>query len=219
LAGIDPACFSKKTVYDNVVKKRKPLTKKEYPMRFIIMSLLTLGFCFAEEPVKPLPKDVQTIVDSREADLQAARIAFDKAVFEANKKAIGKMESVVKTSTQKGDLDGALASKKFVEDWTKEKETAAVTGSLGGAGPKVDDLSKLIVGKWKFQYKNINKNGIITISKDNKVQLSDGNSGTLETIDDSILIKWENGSKWSVIYKNKILIATASDGEMVMSKF
>ena len=83
-------------------------------MRFIIMSLLTLGFCFAEEPVKPLPKDVQTIVDAREADLQAARVAFDKAVVEANKKAIGKMEAVVKTSTQKGDLNGALASKKFV---------------------------------------------------------------------------------------------------------
>jgi hypothetical protein len=104
-------------------------------MKTFLTFILITGFCFAEEPVKPLPKDVQTIVDSREADLQAARIAFDKAVFEANKKAIVKMEAVVKSSTQKGDLDGALASKKFVEDWNKEKEAVAVSGGMGGAGP------------------------------------------------------------------------------------
>lgn len=103
-------------------------------MKTFLTILLAMNFCFAEDP-KPLPKDVQTIVDSREADLQAARIAFDKAVFEANKKAIAKMETVVKTSTQKGDLDGALASKKFVEEWNKEKETVSVSGALGGAGP------------------------------------------------------------------------------------
>ena len=104
-------------------------------MKTFLTFILITGFCFAEEPVKPLPKDVQTIVDSREADLQAARIAFDKAVFEANKKAIVKMEAVVKSSTQKGDLDGALASKKFVEDWNKEKEAVAVSSGMGGAGP------------------------------------------------------------------------------------
>jgi hypothetical protein len=115
-------------------------------MKTFLTIILAMSFCFAEEPVKPLPKDVQTIVDSREADLQAARISFDKAVFEANKKAIGKMEAVIKTSTQKGDLDGALASRKFVEDWNKEKEAAAVSGGMGGAGPKGEKFNP--VGIW-----------------------------------------------------------------------
>jgi hypothetical protein len=118
-------------------------------MNIFLTIILFTGFCFAEEPApKPLPKDVQTIVDAREKALQDARIAFDKAVFKANDDAVKKMEIQVKTSTQKGDLDGALASKKFVEDWNKEKESAAVNSALGGQGPKENELAQKIVGKW-----------------------------------------------------------------------
>lgn len=109
-------------------------------MKIFLTFMLITGFCFAEDPAsKPLPKDVQTIVDSREKALTEARIAYDKAVFKANDDAVKKMEIQVKTSTQKGDLDGALASRKFVEDWNKEKEAATVSGGMGGAGPKVND--------------------------------------------------------------------------------
>lgn len=169
-------------------------------MRFIILSLLTLGFCFAEEPApKPLPKDVQTIVDSREVDLQAARIAFDKAVFEANKKAIGKMEAVVKTSTQKGDLDGALASKKFVEDWNKEKEAVAVSSGMGGAGPgeKVD-LEKKVIGTWIIS-KGEGLNKRFTFTKNGEWTSS-----------------WtELGGTWSIVDKKLIMVSTFGNNRAI----
>ena len=115
-------------------------------MKIFLTFFLITGFCFAEDAQKPLPKDVQTIVDTREKALTDARVAFDKAVIKANEDAVQKMESVVKTNTQKGDLDGALASRKFIEDWNKEKEVAKVGVALGGCGPKKDKFNP--VGRW-----------------------------------------------------------------------
>ena len=174
-------------------------------MKIFLTIILAIGFCFAEEPAKPLPKDVQTIVDSREAELQAARIAFDKAVFEANKKAIGKMEVVVKTSTQKGDLDGALASKKFVEDWNKEKEAVAVSSGMGGAGPKGDDLSKLIGKVWQYaridgEYVKLNKDGSLMVWWANKpfsIKNTPDSYGNWKKSKDTIVIIFD-GRNWIV---------------------
>jgi hypothetical protein len=163
-------------------------------MKTFLTFILITGFCFAEEPVKPLPKDVQTIVDSREADLQAARIAFDKAVFEANKKAITKMEAQVKSSTQKGDLDGALASRKFVEDWNKEKEAVAVSGALGGAGPgeKKNDLAKLIVGKWE-------------------VYVDDRMLGNVTFTESSISNSWGENFTYTIDKKSNVIISAKNN--------
>jgi hypothetical protein len=180
-------------------------------MKTFLTFILITGFCFAEEPApKPLPKDVQTIVDSREADLQAARIAFDKAVFEANKKAIVKMEAVVKTSTQKGDLDGALASKKFVEDWNKEKEAVAVSSGMGGAGP-VEKKEISIIGKWEWfdgKIHSFEKGGTInsrfqdtwSLEKDGSIRIlwNGKKLNTVTFIDkDTLLLPW-NGTEYKI---------------------
>lgn len=181
-------------------------------MRFLLLILIT-GFCFAEDPVKPLPKDVQTIVDAREKALSEARIAFDKAVFKANDDAVKKMETVVKTNTQKGDLDGALASKKFVEEWNKEKETVAVTGALGGAGPivKKNDLANIILGEWKMK-----ENGESVYFDETGARYLNF-TGKVTVINQKVIsIKWNNNSIDTVNYINGKLIR--SDGGWTLEK-
>lgn len=164
-------------------------------MKIFLTFILITGFCFAEEPVKPLPKDVQTIVDAREKALQEARIAFDKAVFKANDDAVKKMETVVKTNTQKGDLDGALASKKFVEEWNKEKDSVAVTGALGGAGPG-EKKNFDPVGNWQASHSNGWK-GVYNLSKGGIIIPN----GKWKIKNDELIMSWNDKPGLTDIYK------------------
>lgn len=84
-------------------------------------TLLLLAFCvYAGEVASDQPKlppDVQKVVDARDKAIADAKVQFDSACLKATGSAAKQMESIVKSKTQKGDLDGAIAAKGIVEKW------------------------------------------------------------------------------------------------------
>jgi hypothetical protein len=83
-------------------------------MRFLILSILTLGILgAAEEAPNPLPKDAQTAITALQVDLSA----YEKKQTAA---LLAKLQPMLKRETQKGNLDAANALKQYID----EKQTA-----------------------------------------------------------------------------------------------
>lgn len=88
-------------------------------MRFLILSLLTLGILgAAEETPNPLPKDAQTAITALQADLSA----YEKKQTAA---LLAKLQPMLKRETQKGNLEGATALKQYMDEKQKALDITA----------------------------------------------------------------------------------------------
>ncbi len=111
-------------------------------MRYLLLFLL----CFADlMGADPLPADAQKVVDAQTKATAAAKAVYDDAVSKATVDAVSKLEKVVKETTKKGDLAGALAAQKVLD----ELKATLVPDLLGTSSTPVD-LAKEIIGKWQI---------------------------------------------------------------------
>lgn len=117
-------------------------------MHVIILSIL---YCLLASVESPLPPKAQTEID-----------ASNKAVVEVKQNLLKKLTPILAETTKKGDLEGAVALKKYMD--AVQEDVKAQTGDLLGNPVQVD-------GKWRTS------RGYIAIVKDGKIAYSDGNYG------------------------------------------
>lgn len=128
-------------------------------MRHFLLLLLVSCACAGEAASKPLPPDVQKIVDTREKAVAAAKAAYDEAVGKATAAASKQMDGAIKDHTKKGDLDGALAAKAVLEQWNAGDGAALLGPAPAGKGMSPAD----VVGTWTMV--NISGSRVLTEDK------------------------------------------------------
>lgn len=116
-------------------------------MRYFLL-LLIASFAFAGDPPaeKPLPPDVQKIVDAQVKAEGAAKAVYNETVAKATFAAAKQLDAVVKEKTKKGDLEGALAAKAILDKWNGD-----ATALLGEIKPVVTVLAAKTLN-WKGKY-------------------------------------------------------------------
>jgi hypothetical protein len=143
-------------------------------MKFIfalLLSVILSASCFAaEEAGRPLPKEMEPIV----AELNSAK-------SDATAKAIKKLQKVQVDLTKKGDLDGALATKKYIEELQKPLRFTAQENVSG-------DLPALITGTWDAVIPGWGNTFVI--DKDLTFKTKDGYSGKVIVKKEKISLVW-----------------------------
>lgn len=148
-------------------------------MKTILLLVLILSCFSAEEAVKLLPKEMEPIV----AELNSAKA-------DATTKAIKKLQKVQVDLTKKGDLDGAMAAKKYIDDLQK---ALAFSGQENGSG----DLPTLIIGTWDAVIPGWSNTFVI--DKDLTFKTKDGYSGKVVIKKELISFLWNGLSVTSDI--------------------
>lgn len=120
-------------------------------MRHIILLVLIISVWSAEPPVgKPLPSEVQKVLDSRESAAAKAKDAYDVAIAKVNTEAIKAMEKAVSNRTKAGDLEGAMAGKKIMDGWKvtdkADSKVEIISVKYGIEGNTID-LTKFLKSK------------------------------------------------------------------------
>lgn len=133
------------------------------------------------------------------------------------------MEMMVKSATQRGDLDAALANRKFIEDWNKDKDNASMGVAFGGSGPagsgKVegaalggkkelkDILNDIITSKWNTPW------GDMTFLEGNKLEFRGLWNYTVDTEKMQIIVKNPNLDTYSITtFNGKTMKGKNRDG-------
>lgn len=182
-------------------------------MRYALSLLLLLSFStlFAgdQPPAAPLPVDVQKVVDDRQAALDKAKAAFDAATVKATSEAIVKLEKVVKDTTKKGDLAGALAVQKVIDEYK-----ASLPDLLGS---KPAPVKSEFAGKWVIT--GLKHSGTTVNLKDDKTaDFGDRvGFGTWTQGDDGVTITWKNGFSYKITKKGDSLSFVEQKGDAVIS--
>lgn len=132
------------------------------------------GACHGAEEVKPLtieemPAEVRKDVERAMADAEKARTAYLAALQKANADAIGRMEKQVSSLTRRGNLEGALAAQRVVDQlkagWIRS-EIEADIDIFGDVILSNDIVRRSVIGK-VLMWKNIerlilNSDGTVT---------------------------------------------------------
>ena len=172
--------IAKASEYVSVLKGEE---KARNEMKFIIAPLLLLAFALAcsaeEEADKKLPKATDPII----SELNVART---KAATEA----IKKLQKVQGELTKKGDLEGAMATKKYIDGLQK---SLVFSGQENGAG----DLTTLIIGTWDAVIPGWGNT--LVIDKDLTFKSKDGYSGKVIIKKERVSLIWNGLSVTSDI--------------------
>ena len=113
--------------------------------------VLSLVFCLLQSVEPTIPPKAQAEID-----------ASNRAVIEVKQNLVKKLAPILAETTKKGDLEGAVALKKYMD--SVQEDLKSQTGDLLGNTVQVD-------GKWKTS------RGYTAIIKDGKIAYSDGNYG------------------------------------------
>jgi hypothetical protein len=116
-----------------------------------LMIAITLPLAGAE--AAKLPAKAQEVMDKLEKTASKLTTDYKKSVNAERAKTITDLQKAQKDITKTGDLDGALAVKKQIEDLQAKIAADEETDLLGNKKDKADP-AKLLVGKWEFQKTN-----------------------------------------------------------------
>jgi hypothetical protein len=115
---------------------------------------------------------------------------LNSAKSDATAKAIKKLQKVQVDLTKKGDLDGALATKKYIEGLQKSIKDNKELAANDLVGNPLDDAKNTIVGKWQWSE---GETVVVTIKNDNTAT-GYGFSGKVTLMSAILTIKWDNGT-------------------------
>ncbi|MBA3700322.1 MAG: hypothetical protein H0W78_15865 [Planctomycetes bacterium] len=118
-----------------------------------LVTVLALPLAAADAP--KLPPKAQEVVDKLEKSEAKLTTDYKKSVNTERAKSISDLQKAQKDVTKSGDLDGALAIKKQIEELQAKIAADEETDLLGNKNSKADP-AKLLVGKWDF----IKTNGV-----------------------------------------------------------
>lgn len=96
-----------------------------------------------------LPAKAQEVMDKLEKSEGRLTTDYKKSVNAERAKTISDLQKAQKDVTKSGDLDGALAIKKQIEELQAKIAADEETDLLGNKNAK-SDPAKLLVGKWDF---------------------------------------------------------------------
>jgi len=116
-----------------------------------LVGILALPLGAADAP--KLPTKAQEAMDKLEKSQSKLTADYQKSVNAERAKTITELQKAQKDITKSGDLDGALAIKKQIEDLQAKIAADEDTDLLGNKNAKADP-AKLLVGKWDFQKTN-----------------------------------------------------------------
>ena len=119
-------------------------------MRHLLMLLALVGLLplHAAEAAK-LPPKAQEVMDKLEKSEAKLTTDYKKSVNTERAKSITELQKAQKEVTKSGDLDGALAIKKQIEELQAKITADEETDLLGNKNSKADP-AKLLVGKWEI---------------------------------------------------------------------
>lgn len=112
-----------------------------------VLVVFTMPLSAAE--AAKLPPKAQEVMDKLEKSEAKLTTDYKKSVNAERAKTIGDLQKAQKDITKSGDLDGALAIKKQIEELQAKITADDDTDLLGTKNPKTDP-AKLLVGKWDF---------------------------------------------------------------------
>jgi hypothetical protein len=167
-------------------------------LALVVSALLPLSAADAPK----LPPKAQEAMDKLEKTESKLTVEHKKAVNAERAKTISDLQKAQKDITKSGDLDGALAIKKQIEDLQAKILADEDTDLLGNKKSKADP-AKQLVGKWDFV-----KTNTVAGTFDFK---ADGNciaSVTAPLVFPYVPCKWE-------IKDEKILVTWLSDPSKV----
>lgn len=133
-------------------------------MILVLALVVTVTLPLAGAEAAKLPAKAQEVMDKLEKSEAKLTTDYKKSVNAERAKSITELQKAQKDITKTGDLDGALAIKKQIEDLQAKIAADEDTDLLGNKKAKADP-AKLVLGKWDFQ-KTDGFAGVITFNAD-----------------------------------------------------
>ena len=117
-------------------------------MRLLMILIVTALLPLWSGEAQKLPAKAQEAMDKLEKSESKLTFDYKKSVNTERTKIIGELQKAQKDVTKSGDLDGALAIKKQIEELQAKIAADDDTDLLGNKTK--NDPAKLLVGKWDF---------------------------------------------------------------------
>lgn len=159
-------------------------------MRLLSLTLLALTLHCVEE-VK-LPPDAQSAIDKADKSIATIQAKADGEITKVRLALITTLTDCQKSTTKKGDLDGALAIKAKIEALDKLMPSGDLLGEKEKSTEKIN-----IAGEWRM-----NESANFTITKENKAMCASG-GGKVIIKKDALVITWDNGYIDTYVYPPK----------------
>jgi hypothetical protein len=122
-------------------------------MIFALALIIAVMLPLAGAEAAKLPSKAQEVMDKLEKTSAKLTTDYKKSVNAERAKTITDLQKAQKDVTKSGDLDGALAIKKQIEDLQAKIAADEDTDLLGNKKDK-GDPAKLLAGKWDFTKTN-----------------------------------------------------------------
>lgn len=108
---------------------------------------------------------------------------MDREIATAKAKAVTSLDKVLKETTKKGDLAGAMAVKEVIDQLKAETGAVTTAAGVGGNAPTV-------VGRWRW------KELVYDFRPDASVKQSAGVAGKWQLNGKNLEVTWDNGYKY-----------------------
>lgn len=119
----------------------------------LILIVMVVSPVSAAEEAAKLPSKAQEVMEKLEKSEGKLTADYKKSVNAERARSISELQKTQRDVTKTGDLDGALAIKKQIEELQAKIAADEDTDLLGNKTAKADP-SKLLVGKWDFTKTN-----------------------------------------------------------------